>query len=63
MKSIRVPGLLAGAVLAVMTATTGRAEPAVVSDPNFPLIQLPADFDSHRTTKRVNLAQGQECRL
>ena len=38
-------------------------KPRLVSDPNFPLVQLPAAFDSHRTTKRVNLKQGQACEL
>ncbi len=50
-------------LLAVIANTAVLAEPALVSDPNFPLIQLPAEFDSHRTTKRVNLPTGQEVKL
>ena len=50
-------------LLAVIANTAVLAEPALVSDPNFPLIQLPAEFDSHRATKRVNLANGQETKM
>ncbi len=32
----------------------------MLSDHNFPLIQLPADYQSHRTTKRAKLQPGEE---
>ena len=31
-----------------------------ISDPNFPLVQLPATYESHRTTNRATLEEGQE---
>ena len=49
--------------LASTAAAAASAEPTRVSDPNFPLIRLPADFDSHRSTKRVDLVKTQEYRL
>lgn len=58
---MKIPFL--AALLVLNIATSACAEPTLVSDPNFPLIQLPTDFDSHRTTKRVNLATGQEVKL
>ena len=38
-------------------------EKATVSDPNFPLVRLPFEYESHRSTKRLDLSEGQECRL
>jgi hypothetical protein len=34
-----------------------------ISDPNFPLVQLPADFQSNRTTKRFNPSKGEEVEI
>lgn len=34
-----------------------------LSDPNFPLVQLPADFQSNRTTKRFNPSKGEEIEI
>jgi hypothetical protein len=45
-------------VLELRPARAGGAGGALVSDPNFPLIRLPAEFDSHRTTRRVDLSPG-----
>jgi len=50
-------------LFATIPAGAESAEAALVPDPNFPLLQLPAVFDSHRTTKRVDLSEGQECTL
>ena len=35
----------------------------MLPDPIFPLIQLPAEYRTHRTTKRVDLDPGQSCDL
>lgn len=71
--SIRQTGVVTGwrsckaallvVVMEIISTTAVLAEPALVSDPNFSLVQLPADFDSQRTTKRVNLAAGQETKM
>jgi len=45
-------------VLGLLPARAQGAQPALVADPNFPLIQLPAEFDSHRTTRRVDPKPG-----
>ncbi len=36
---------------------------SAVSDPNFPLVQLPAAYESHRTTNRATLEEGEEYNL
>lgn len=58
-KSLGLLAALVALVIPHIQAVTSKPEPAVVSDPNFPLIQLPAKFDSHRATKRVNLGPGE----
>lgn len=65
-------GLLA-AVLILVTAGCQSASkatsrpltelPVMVSDPNFPLVQLPADFQSRRSTRRVVLGPGDSVKL
>ncbi len=50
-------------LLASIPTMAVSGEQTLISDPNFPLIQLPATFDSHRSTKRVDLAGGQEYEL
>lgn len=50
-------------ILAAIPTMAVSGEQTLISDPNFPLIQLPATFDSHRSTKRVDLAGGQEYEL
>jgi len=44
----------------LITAAAGAAEPQFLQDPNFPLIQLPGEYDSHRTTKRFEPKPGEE---
>ena len=46
-------------MLFIFVAAIDAAEPRLISDPNFPLIQLPAEYDSHRTTKRFDPKSGQ----
>ncbi|OVE73888.1 hypothetical protein BVX94_02480, partial [bacterium B17] len=41
-------------LVALFVVSAVYAETSLVHDPNFPLIQLPADYDSHRTTKRFD---------
>lgn len=52
-RALSIVGLMCAVI------TTARAESKLVQDPNFPLIQLPADFDSHRTTKRFDPKPGE----
>jgi hypothetical protein len=64
MKPVLVNTLLFTALLlATIPKVAQGSESVLVPDPNFPLIQLPATFDSHRSTKRVNLAKGQDYKL
>lgn len=42
------------AIVFMILLSAAKAEPALVQDPNFPLIRLPAEYDSHRTTKRFD---------
>lgn len=46
-------------LLAVMSVRVKGEQLALISDPNFPLVRLPAEFDSHRATKRVDLKAGE----
>jgi len=55
--------LLIVLALAATALTAEGGEPVLISDPNFPLVRLPADFDSHRSTRRVDLIEGEEFRL
>ena len=50
-------------MLLALTATARSEEPVLISDLNFPLIRLPATFDSQRTTKRVDLLAGKEVEI
>ena len=50
-------------MLLAFAATARSEEPVLISDLNFPLIRLPATFDSQRTTKRVDLAAGKEVEI
>lgn len=45
-------------VLELLPARAEGTRTALVADPNFPLIRLPVEFDSHRTTKRVDPKPG-----
>ena len=46
---------LALPLVAISVGATA-AETTLISDPNFPLVQLPATFDSQRSTKQLGLA-------
>ncbi|MEM9109651.1 MAG: DUF2961 domain-containing protein [Planctomycetota bacterium] len=45
------------------TVATGQQVATRVSDANFPLVQLPAEFESRRTTKRVELVSGKSINI
>ena len=45
--------------LVAISAGATAAETTLISDPNYPLVQLPATFDSQRSTKQLGLAAGQ----
>ncbi len=55
--------LLAGLLIAGAAALAEDSGSTLIGDPNFPLIRLPADYDSHRSTKRVDLDKGQSCEI
>ncbi|MCZ0937421.1 MAG: hypothetical protein OXJ55_02195 [Caldilineaceae bacterium] len=40
-----------------------KEKAALLPDPIYPLIQLPAEYRTHRTTRRFDLDPGQSCDL
>ena len=50
-------------LLIAISSTAWCDEPVLIQDTNFPLIRLPASFDSQRATKRVDVAAGKEVEL
>lgn len=60
---VLIVAAMTGAALAAIPALAESEKSILISDLNFPLIQLPAAFDSHRSTERLDLSEGQEYKL